>query len=344
VEDQVRKLRSDFQADLAAASSDGDLEEVRVRYLGQKAGRLTHLMRGLGKLPRDERPAAGQALNALKAELEQGLSRARQQGFAAPSRDRQPPLDPTLPGRPPLLGSLHPISLVRKELEEIFVSLGYSVEEGPEVESDFYNFEALNIPADHPARDDQDSFYAGPGRVLRTHTSPVQIRTMQRHRPPLKFIAPGMVFRRDAIDPNHTPAFFQLEGMCVGERVSLADLKGTLTVFWRRLFGDDIRVRFRPSYFPFVEPGAEVDISCILCRGRGCRGCGGSGWIEIMGAGMVHPEVFRAVGYDPDQINGFAFGMGIDRIAKLKYGIEDLRLFWDGDLRFLRQFETETPR
>jgi phenylalanyl-tRNA synthetase alpha chain len=274
--------------------------------------------------------------------MDKGLTAALAALAAPETRDDS--LDPTLPGIAPNLGQLHPITLVRRELEEIFISLGYSIEEGPEVETEFHNFEALNIPEDHPARDDHDSFYAGPGRVLRTHTSPVQIRTMQRCKPPLKFIAPGMVFRRDAIDPNHTPAFFQLEGMAVGTGVSLADLKGTLTVFWRRLFGDRIQVRFRPSYFPFVEPGAEVDISCILCLGKGCRACGGSGWIEIMGAGMVHPAVFRAVGYDPSQVSGFAFGMGIDRITKLKYGIEDLRLFWENDLRFLGQFRNESPR
>jgi len=342
VEQELKDLRVEFGNALASARDEAALEAIRIRFLGQKSGCLTHLMRGLGRLPADQRPRMGQTVNSLKKEMDAGLA-AAQAALASPER-RSDGLDPTLPGCAPNLGQLHPITLVRRELEEIFISLGYSIEEGPEVETEFHNFEALNIPPDHPARDDHDSFYAGPGRVLRTHTSPVQIRTMQRCQPPLKFIAPGMVFRRDAIDPNHTPAFFQLEGMAVGERVSLADLKGTLTVFWRRLFGDRIQVRFRPSYFPFVEPGAEVDISCILCLGKGCRACGGSGWIEIMGAGMVHPAVFRAVGYDPDRVSGFAFGMGIDRIAKLKYGIEDLRLFWENDLRFLGQFRNESPR
>jgi phenylalanyl-tRNA synthetase alpha chain len=342
VEQDLKDLRQEFDQALAAAADEGALEEVRIRFLGQKSGRLTHLMRGLGSLPADQRPLMGQALNSLKRDLETALG--EHLATAQTPVHSSTRLDPSLPGRQPAMGQLHPITLVRRELEEIFVSLGYSVEAGPEVETGFHNFEALNIPPDHPARDDHDSFYVGQGRVLRTHTSPVQIRTMLRCKPPLKFVAPGMVFRRDAIDPNHTPAFFQLEGMAVDRKVSLADLKGTLTIFWRRLFGDQIQVRFRPSYFPFVEPGAEVDISCILCLGKGCRGCGGSGWIEIMGAGMVHPAVFRAVGYDPDTVTGFAFGMGIDRIAKLKYGIDDLRLFWDNDLRFLRQFNRETPR
>jgi phenylalanyl-tRNA synthetase alpha chain len=342
VEQDLKDLRQEFNQALAAAAGEGAVEEVRIRFLGQKSGRLTHLMRGLGRLPADQRPRMGQALNGLKKELETALAehRSASSGQAAPVSM----LDPSLPGRRPALGQLHPITLVRRELEEVFLSLGYSVEAGPEVETSFHNFEALNIPPDHPARDEHDSFYVGPGRVLRTHTSPVQIRTMMRHKPPLKFVAPGMVFRRDAIDPNHTPAFFQLEGMAIDRHVSMADLKGTLTIFWRRLFGEKIQVRFRPSYFPFVEPGAEVDISCLLCLGKGCRACGGSGWIEIMGAGMVHPAVFRAVGYDPDTVTGFAFGMGIDRITKLKYGIDDLRLFWDNDLRFLRQFQPEYPQ
>jgi len=342
VEQDLKDLRSEFDQALADANHEGALEEVRIRFLGQKSGRLTHLMRGLGRLPADQRPAMGQALNSLKKDLETALSQ-RLSTVTAPAALASS-LDPSLPGRRPAMGQLHPITLVRRELEEVFISLGYSVEAGPEVETGFHNFEALNIPHDHPARDEHDSFYVGAGRVLRTHTSPVQIRTMLRCKPPLKFVAPGMVFRRDAIDPNHTPAFFQLEGMAVDRNVSLADLKGTLTIFWRRIFGEQIQVRFRPSYFPFVEPGAEVDISCLLCLGKGCRGCAGSGWIEIMGAGMVHPAVFRAVGYDPEKVSGFAFGMGIDRITKLKYGIDDLRLFWDNDLRFLRQFSLESPR
>jgi len=256
VEEELKNLQVEFTDALAAAADQAAVEAVRIRFLGQKSGRLTHLMRGLGRLAAAERPKMGQAVNNLKKEMEAALAKAV--GGLATVAATDASLDPTLPGCAPSLGQLHPINLVRRELEEIFISLGYSIEEGPEVETEFHNFEALNIPSDHPARDDHDSFYAGPGRVLRTHTSPVQIRTMQRCRPPLKFIAPGMVFRRDAIDPNHTPAFFQLEGMAVAEKVSLADLKGTLTVFWRRVFGGRIQVRFRPSYFPFVEPGAEV--------------------------------------------------------------------------------------
>lgn len=337
MQEELNGLRQSFRADLAAARDARSLEEVRVRYLGKKSGRLTHLMKELGRLPRKERPAAGKLMNELKAELE-GALEARLAEPVSPAREAVQRVDSTLPGAVPLVGTLHPITIVRRELEEIFISMGYAVEDGPEVETDFHNFEALNFPPDHPAREEQDSFFVGRDRVLRTHTSPVQIRTMLAHRPPLKFIAPGLAFRRDAIDPNHTPAFFQIEGMAVAERVSLADLKGTLALFWKRVFGEKVRVQFRPSFFPFVEPGAEVDISCIFCDGKGCRGCGHSGRIEVGGAGMVHPMVFKAVGYDPSRVTGFAFGLGIDRIAKLKYGVDDLRMFWDNDVRFLEQF------
>jgi phenylalanyl-tRNA synthetase alpha chain len=338
VEQDLNGLRDAFRADLAAAGDAAAVEAVRVRFLGQKSGRLTLLMKSLGRLPAAERPRAGELANRLRAEMEAALAE-RAATAGAPRRADRAPLDVSLPGAPPAVGSLHPVTLVRREIEAIFSTLGYAVEDGPEVETEFHNFEALNMPADHPARDAQDSFFAGPGRVLRTHTSPVQIRTMLSQRPPLKFIAPGPAYRRDAIDPNHTPVFFQVEGMAVGEGVSMADLKGTLEFFWKRLLGEAIAVRFRPSYFPFVEPGAEVDISCVLCLGRGCRSCAGSGWIEIMGAGMVHPALFEAVGYDPERFTGFAFGMGIDRITKLKFGIDDLRLFWENDVRFLSQFD-----
>jgi phenylalanyl-tRNA synthetase alpha chain len=337
LEQDLAGLKAAFEADLAAAADPHGVEDVRVRYLGQKSGRLTALLRGLGKLPPAARPGAGEALNRLRAEMEAALAGRRGGGIG---RAPAPRVDPTLPGIEPVLGSLHPLTLVRREMEEIFISMGYAIEEGPEMETDFHNFQALNIPEDHPARDDADSFFAGPGRVLRTHTSPVQIRTMLARSPPLRFVAPGMVFRRDAVDPNHTPAFFQLEGMVVAQGISMADLKGTLTHFWKRMFGEGRRVRFRPSYFPFVEPGAEVDISCLLCGGQGCRACAQTGWIEVTGAGMVHPAVFEAVGYDPSRVTGFAFGMGIDRIAKLKHGIEDLRHFWENDVRFLAPFRS----
>ncbi|MFQ5669492.1 MAG: phenylalanine--tRNA ligase subunit alpha [Acidobacteriota bacterium] len=325
MENELKGMRSAFHADLAAANNAEAVEAVRVRYLGQKSGRLTHLLKKLGGLSREERPRIGKLANTLKRELEKDLAR-RQSALSSSPSPAPSGLDVTLPGRPPAIAALHPITIVRQQLEKVFMSMGYSVEDGPHVETEFHNFEALNIPSDHPARDEQDSFFAGPGRVLRTHTSPVQIRTMLARKPPLKFVAPGMVFRRDAIDATHTPAFFQLEGMAVAETLSMADLKGTLTIFWKRLLGERVQVRFRPSYFPFVEPGAEVDIS------------DGGEWIEIMGAGMVHPAVFEAVGYDPARYTGFAFGMGIDRIAKLKYNIQDLRLFWENDLVFLSQF------
>ena len=340
MQEELNALRTSFRADLDAAQDAPSLDGVRVRYLGQKSGRLTHLLKQLGCLPREERPEAGKLLNEIKVELEAALAE-RTAGVGTSVGPTVARTDLTLPGSEPSVGTLHPITIVRRELEEIFLSMGYSVEEGPDVETDFHNFEALNFPPDHPARDEQDSFFVGGGRVLRTHTSPVQIRTMLARQPPLKFVAPGMAFRRDAIDPNHTPAFFQLEGMAVAERVSMADLRGTLAFFWRRVFGAQVKVRFRPSFFPFVEPGAEVDISCIFCAGKGCSSCGHGGWIEVGGAGMVHPRVFEAVGYDPDRVTGFAFGLGIDRITKLKYGIDDLRLFWDNDLRFLDQFRSQ---
>ncbi|RLA86141.1 MAG: phenylalanine--tRNA ligase subunit alpha, partial [Deltaproteobacteria bacterium] len=314
------------------------LEEVRVRYLGRK-GRLTQLLRGLRDLPPEERPRVGERANALKGLLERELERRkevlreleRRRAFEAEK------VDVTLPGVPFQEGRLHPITQVMEEVVEIFVSMGFEVAQGPEVEWDYYNFEALNIPRDHPARDMHDTFYFSSDMLLRTHTSPVQIRVMEAQRPPVQIVAPGAVYRRDS-DISHTPMFHQVEGLMVDEGVSFAHLKGVLTLFVHRFFGKETALRFRPSYFPFTEPSAEVDIQCVICKGEGCRVCGETGWLEILGAGMVDPEVFRMVGYDPERYTGFAFGMGVERIAMLRYGINDIRLFFQNDVRFLEQF------
>ncbi|GAB4230459.1 MAG: phenylalanine--tRNA ligase subunit alpha [Acidobacteriota bacterium] len=329
-----------FQEDLAAATDLEAVAAVRDRYLSRHRGLLSLELRRLGSVPAEERPAAGRLLNQLKsamvAALEARLRELKEQAQA--QRLAAERIDVTLPGYAPPRGSLHPIQRLWWEMADIFVRMGFEVLAGPEVETDYYNFEALNIPADHPARDDQDTFYLRPGLLLRTHTSPAQIRTMEKRKPPLRIVVPGRVFRRDAADATHSPMFHQVEGLVVDRDISLADLKGSLEVFFRELFRADVKVRLRPSYFPFVEPGAEVDISCVFCGGSGCRVCKRTGWVEVLGAGMVHPRVFEMVGYDPEEVTGYAWGMGIDRIALFKYQIDDIRLLFENDLRFLRQF------
>jgi len=335
VHSRVREIREHFDRDVAGAKDAAALDEVRTRYLGRRAGLLTALLRDLRDAPPAERASAGKAVNDLKAHVESVLESAR--GAAASKGTDAPSIDLTLPGRAQRPGAAHPITQVRALIEEIFLEMGYTLETGPEVETDFYNFEALNIPPHHPARDMQDTFYVEGGLLLRTHTSPVQIRTMQSRRPPIKMVALGKVFRRDS-DITHSPVFHQVEGLVVGEGIAFAHLKGTLEHFCRRVFGKELKLRLRPSYFPFVEPGAEYDISCIFCGGTGCSRCKGSGFIEMGGAGMVHPAVFDKVGYDPERYTGFAFGLGIERIAMLKHGIDDIRLLYENDLRFLQQF------
>jgi phenylalanyl-tRNA synthetase alpha chain len=322
------------------ADSSADLEALRVRFLGRQ-GTLTQLLRSLGTLPPEERPVVGAAANEAKRALE-ALLEARLAEVAGRERSRRRAerrLDLTLPGRRPPQGAVHPLTRVHDEIVSIFLGLGFSVAEGPEIETDFYNFEALNIPRDHPARDMQDTFYVGDGSLLRTHTSPVQIRTMRaaRGEMPVKIIVPGRVYRRDVADASHSPVFHQVEGLAVDRHITMADLKGTLELFAREMFGPRSAIRFRPSFFPFTEPSAEVDVRCFMCDGAGCRACK-DGWLEILGSGMVHPQVLRNGGYDPETVTGWAFGMGIERIAMLKYGVDDLRLFFDNDLRFLRQF------
>ncbi len=336
--EQLELMRQQALKAVTDAATEDALNEIRVRYLGRK-GELTGLMKGLGGLPPEERPVVGQLVNAVKDEvetlIEQSMARAREEATTRKLATER--IDITLPGRNRCKGSKHPVTLVTEEVCEIFAGLGFSVAEGPEIEHDWYNFEALNFPPEHPARDMQDTFFVENQMLLRTHTSPVQIRTMLKQKPPVRIIAPGTVYRCDS-DATHSPMFHQIEGLMVDTRVSFADLKGILTTFTNQLFGQKTGVRLRPSFFPFTEPSAEVDIACVICGGTGCRVCKQTGWLEILGAGMVDPEVFRHVGYDPELISGFAFGMGIERIAMLKYGISDMRLLFENDIRFLQQF------
>ena len=329
------------RGEAARAKSSADLEQVRVKYLGRQ-GILTQFLRSLSSIPVAERPEVGREANLAKAEIETLLGERLAELKAAERRHalESQRVDLTLPGRRPSPGTLHPLTLVQDEIIEIFLGLGFAVAEGPEVESDFYNFEALNIPRDHPARDMQDTFYLSEDVLLRTHTSPMQIRIMKAMRPPLRYIFPGRVYRRDIADASHSPVFHQVEGLAVDRNISMGDLKGTLELFAREMFGPRTTTRFRPSFFPFTEPSAEVDVRCFLCGGEGCRVCKQSGWLEILGSGMVHPQVLRNVGYDPEEVTGWAFGMGVERIAMLKYGIDDIRLFFENDLRFLSQFRT----
>ena len=341
----VDALREQFDRELAGAASEADVRAVRDRYLSRKGGLVSALLKSLGQAPADERPRLGQLVNQLKLEIESRL----EEKLAAASAARPPAgaVDVTLPGRAPRIGHRHPLTILRERIEAIFTRFGFLIIEGPELEDDYHNFEALNMPPEHPARDMQDTLYlasplrsavGSPATLLRTHTSGMQIRYMEKHAPPVRLIAPGRVYRRDDFDLSHTPMFTQVEGLVVGEQVSLADLKGTLTAFAKELFGADRRVRFRPSFFPYTEPSAELDISCASCQGKGCGMCKQSGWLELLGSGMVHPAVFEAVGYDAERYTGFAFGMGIERAALLKWGVEDIRLFYENDLRFLEQF------
>jgi phenylalanyl-tRNA synthetase alpha chain len=342
---EIGRLREQFDRDLTASATGADLRAVRDRYLSRKGGLVSALLKSLGTVPAAERPRLGQLINDLKTHIESQLD--ARTAAASSSRPAKGAVDVTLPGRQPQIGHRHPLTLLRERIEAIFSRMGFLVLEGPELEDDYHNFEALNMPPEHPARDMQDTLYlASPVRsaagasatLLRTHTSGMQIRYMETHKPPVRLIAPGRVYRRDNFDPTHTPMFTQVEGLVVDEGISLADLKGTLYALARELFGEDRKVRFRPSFFPYTEPSAEMDISCASCHGKGCPMCKHTGWLEILGSGMVHPFLFEAVGYDPEKYTGFAFGMGIERVALLKWGVEDIRLFYENDLRFLEQF------
>jgi phenylalanyl-tRNA synthetase alpha chain len=338
--DKLAELKQSFDAELAEAKSRQQLSLLRDRYLGRKGGRLTLLMKGLKSIAAADRKEVGRNLNQLKAGIEAGLGAARERIESESVEDElaTDSVDVTLPGKRNALGHLHPLTRVRRDIEEIFHSIGYSVEDGPELETTYYNFEALNIPEDHPARDQGDTFYVSESLLLRTHTSPVQIRTMERRRPPLRIICPGTVYRRDNPDATHSPVFQQVEGLAVDERLTFRDFKGTMEYFLKAFFSEETKVRFRPSYFGFTEPSAELDISCTFCSGGGCRVCKQSGWIEVLGAGMVDPEVFGQVGIDPERYTGFAFGIGIERFAMMKYGVDNIQHFYQNDLRFLAQF------
>jgi phenylalanyl-tRNA synthetase alpha chain len=333
----LRELEAEGSAAIAAAASADALEAARVRLLGRKEGRLTAILRRLGELPAEARPPVGAEANRVKDVLT-GLLEERQAALARGAAAGAADLDPTLPGRRPWRGALHPITQVIEEICDVFRSLGFARVRGPEAETEWYNFTALNTPLDHPAADMHDTFYLGAGTLLRSHTSPVQIRTMQAFQPPIRVVVPGLCYRRDPFDASHAPAFEQIEGLAVDEGISFVDLRATLAEFARRMFGRNVATRLRPSYFPFTEPSAEVDVTCMICGARGCSACKGTGWIEIMGAGMVDPAVFEHAGYDPERYTGFAFGMGPGRIAMLLHGIPDIRLFYEADVRFLEQF------
>ncbi|MCD6007091.1 MAG: phenylalanine--tRNA ligase subunit alpha [Pseudomonadota bacterium] len=337
--DHLPTVVAEARQAIQAAESVASLDEVRVKYLGKK-GEITALLKGLGKLPAEERPQAGERINQAKQALSRELEARRGDLERAALNERLAAerVDVTLPGRGQSQGGLHPVTRTLERIEGLFTRIGFDVAVGPEIEDDYHNFEALNIPAHHPARGMADTFYFDATRLLRTHTSPVQVRTMEHQAPPIRIVCPGRVYRSDS-DLTHTPMFHQVEGLLVDEDVSFADLKGTIEDFLHAFFErDDLSVRFRPSYFPFTEPSAEVDIQCVMCSGEGCRVCSHSGWIEILGCGMVHPEVFRHSGIDTERYQGFAFGMGAERLAMLRYGVNDLRLFFENDLRFLRQF------
>ncbi len=336
--DSLETLLAQAEKDLASATDLQSLEQVRVRYLGKK-GVFTQRMKELGKLPPEQRPQVGKVVNEARQKFQQALEsrRAALQQAQLSKRLAAESIDVTLPGRGQRLEGLHPVTLTMRRIEKIFASVGFQVAEGPEIEDDYHNFEALNIPAHHPARAMHDTFYVDEHTLLRTHTSPVQIRVMEEGSPPHRIIAPGRVYRCDS-DLTHTPMFHQVEGFLVDEGVSFAHLRGVLDEFLRNFFEQDVEVRFRPSYFPFTEPSAEVDIACVMCQGEGCRVCGQSGWLEVMGCGMIHPRVFEFVKIDPERYTGFAFGLGVERLAMLRYGINDLRLFFENDLRFLEQF------
>jgi phenylalanyl-tRNA synthetase alpha chain len=329
---------SEARQSLGVADTLAAVDEVRVRYLGKK-GILTGYLRQLGSVPAEQRPEAGQAINRAKVALQEAVEarRAELEAVALKTGLSEDTVDVTLPGRGQTSGGLHPVTRTLQRIEALFSRLGFEIAEGPEIEDDYHNFEALNIPPLHPARAMHDTFYLGERLLLRTHTSPVQIRVMEHRAPPLRIIAPGRVYRRDS-DVTHTPMFHQVEGLMVDERVAFSDLKGILHDFVRAYFERELALRFRPSYFPFTEPSAEVDIQCVICGGSGCRVCKGSGWLEVLGCGMVHPRVFEYVGVDPERFTGLAFGLGVERFAMLRYGVNDLRLFFDNDLRFLRQF------
>lgn len=339
MKEQLTNIRAAAMAALENAEALAELEDLRIQYLGKK-GELTAVMKGMGGLSAEERPVIGQLANQVRSEIETALEgkKTALETAAAGAKLAAEKIDVTMPGKRVSKGKKHPLYTVLDDLKDIFIGMGFSIAEGPEVELDYYNFEALNIPKDHPARDTQDTFYIDESVVMRTQTSPVQVRTMEEQKPPIRIISPGRVYRSDAMDATHSPVFHQVEGLVIDKNITMADLKGTLEVFVKKLYGEDTRLRFRPHHFPFTEPSAEVDISCFNCGGEGCRICKGEGWIEILGCGMVHPKVLKNCGIDPDEYSGFAFGIGLERVAMFRYDIDDIRLFYENDVRFLEQF------
>ncbi|MBU5450965.1 phenylalanine--tRNA ligase subunit alpha [Acetivibrio sp. MSJd-27] len=339
MKEALMQIKEKGVAEIRSAQSLKDLEAIKVKYLGKK-GELTQILKGMGKLTAEERPVIGLVANEVRALLEETIAKEVSilEEKAMLEKLEQEKIDVSMPGKMPRKGGLHPLTKVLHELEDIFIGMGFSIAEGPEVEYDYYNFEALNLPKDHPARDTQDTFYISDNIVLRTQTSPMQIRTMEKQRPPIRVIAPGKVFRSDSVDATHSPVFHQIEGLVVDKGITMGDLKGTLELVVKKLYGEDAKIRFRPHHFPFTEPSAEVDVSCFVCKGEGCRVCKGEGWIEILGAGMVHPQVLRNCNIDPEVYSGFAFGIGLERLVMRSYDIDDLRLFFENDVRFLKQF------
>lgn len=339
MKEKLEQIKKSALEKLEGAADLDRLNEIRVAYLGKK-GELTTVLKGMKDVAAEERPKIGQMVNEARAAIEEKLEETKKK-LARKARQAQlerEVIDVTLPAKKAELGHRHPNTIALEEVERIFIGMGYEVVEGPEVELDYYNFEALNIPANHPAKDEQDTFYITNDIVLRTQTSPVQVRTMEKRKPPIRIIAPGRVFRSDEVDATHSPSFHQIEGLVVDKNITLADLKGTLALFAKELFGEETKVKFRPHHFPFTEPSAEMDVTCFKCGGKGCRFCKGSGWIEILGCGMVHPKVLTMSGIDPEEYSGFAFGVGLERIALLKYEIDDMRLLYENDVRFLKQF------
>ena len=336
---QIESIKQEFLAKIAEVSNMEEIEKLRVEFLGKK-GAFTQVLRSMGALTPEERPLMGKLVNDAKEELESRIESLKDE-LKNKERERKlssEVVDITLPGKRPVIGGNHPLSLTLNEIEKIFLEMGFTIEEGPEVELDYYNFETLNIPKDHPARGEQDTFYINDNVVLRTQTSPVQIRTMEQQKPPIKMISPGKVYRSDDLDATHSPIFYQIEGLVIDKGITFADLKGTLEQFVKKLYGEGMKTKFRPHHFPFTEPSAEMDATCFVCGGEGCRVCKGEGWIELVGCGMVHPDVLRNGGIDPEEYSGFAFGFGLDRLVMLKYGIDDIRLLYESDMRFLKQF------
>ncbi|KYH35494.1 phenylalanine--tRNA ligase alpha subunit [Clostridium tepidiprofundi DSM 19306] len=339
MKEKLNVIKNSALEELKNAKIKEELEAIRIKYLGKK-GELTQILRGMGKLSKEERPIVGKMANEVRTSIEEVLENAIKKinDEEKKKRLKSEIIDISMPGKKQFIGKKHPLELTLDRIKDIFISMGFSIEEGPEVEYDYYNFEALNIPKDHPARGEQDTFYISDNIVLRTQTSPIQIRTMEKQKPPIKMIAPGKVYRSDAVDATHSPIFYQIEGLVIDKGITFADLKGTLELFTKKMFGENMKTKFRPHHFPFTEPSAEMDATCFVCNGEGCKVCKGNGWIELLGCGMVHPNVLRNCGIDPEVYSGFAFGFGLDRMVMLNYGIDDIRLLYESDMRFLNQF------